>query len=79
MSELRELNTKEQYPFLDIVKFLLALLIVCAHFISENAMGRINPLIDYLSSLYIIVVPFFLCVVVFYCFGSWMGKMMRGK
>ena len=47
MSELRELNTKEQYPFLDIVKFLLALLIVFAHFISENAMGRINPLIDY--------------------------------
>ena len=74
MSELRELNTKEQYPFLDIVKFLLALLIVCAHFISENAMGRINPLIDYLSSLYIIVVPFF-----FVCSGFLLFRKLDGQ
>lgn len=59
MSEMEGVNAKEQYPFLDIVKFLLALLIVCAHYISENGVGRIGRFIDYASSLYVIVVPFF--------------------
>lgn len=43
----------------DVVKFLCALLIVAAHYVTENATGRIHPLIDYGVSLYVIVVPFF--------------------
>ncbi len=54
----------KQYGAIDIMKILCALLIVCAHFISENATGRINRYIDYASSIYVIVVPFF-----FFCGG----------
>ena len=49
----------KQYGTVDIVKFFCALLIVCAHYISEYTEGRISALIEYASSLYVIVVPFF--------------------
>lgn len=62
-----ETMKKEKYGAIDIVKFLFAILIVCAHYISEYADGRINKFIEYASSLYIIVVPFFLFVAVFCC------------
>ncbi len=50
---------KRQYGAIDLVKFLCALLIVAAHYVTENATGRIHPLVDYGVSLYVIVVPFF--------------------
>lgn len=50
-----------QYGMIDFVKFLGALLIVIAHYVTENAQGRINSFIDYAISLYVIVVPFFFC------------------
>ncbi len=52
-------NIKKQYVFMDICKFFCALLIIISHYISENAVHRISTIIDYSSSLYIIVVPFF--------------------
>lgn len=63
-----------EYPFLDIAKFILALLVVCSHYISENAVGRINSLIDYASSIYIIAVPFF-----FVCSGFLMFRKLNGQ
>ncbi len=69
------LESKVQYGLIDVMKFLLALLIVSAHFISENAVGRINSLVDYGSSMYVIVVPFF-----FACSGFLLfRKLDRGK
>ena len=50
---------KRQYGLIDLVKFLCALLIVAAHYVTENATGRIHSLVDYGVSLYVIVVPFF--------------------
>ena len=55
----RDTEMRVEYGFVDVMKFLLALLIVSSHYISENAVGRINGFIDYASSLYVIVVPFF--------------------
>ena len=46
-----ETMKKEKYGAIDIVKFLFAILIVCAHYISEYADGRINKFIEYASSL----------------------------
>ncbi len=42
-----ETMKKEKYGAIDIVKFLFAILIVCAHYISEYADGRINKFIEY--------------------------------
>ncbi len=64
---------KAQYGFVDIMKFLLALLIVSSHYISENAVGRISSVIDYASSLYVIVVPFF-----FACSGFFLFRKLDG-
>ena len=64
---------KTEYGFVDVMKFLLALLIVSSHFISENAVGRINNLVDYASSLYVIVVPFF-----FACSGFLLFRKLKG-
>lgn len=52
-------NIKKQYVLMDICKFFCALLIIISHYISENAVNRISKIIDYSSSLYVIVVPFF--------------------
>lgn len=60
---------KRQYGAVDLCKFLCALLIVAAHYVTENAAGRIHPLIDYGVSLYVIVVPFF-----FACGGYFLFK-----
>lgn len=65
---------KIQYGGIDIAKFLLSLLIVCAHYISENAIGKVSPVLDYGSSLYIIVVPFF-----FTCSGFFVFRKLDGK
>lgn len=64
---------KTEYGFVDVIKYLLALLIVSSHYISENAVGRINSLIDYASSLYVIVVPFF-----FACSGFLLFRKLDG-
>ena len=65
---------KTEYGFVDVMKFLLALLIVSSHYISENAVGRINSLIDYCSSLYVIVVLFF-----FACSGFLLFRKLKGE
>lgn len=65
---------KTQYGFVDVIKFLLALLIVSSHYISENAVGRINGFVDYASSLYVIVVPFF-----FACSGFFLFRKLDDK
>ncbi len=56
-----KIENKQQYGAIDIMKFLCSLLIVAAHYVTENAEGRINRLLEYSASLYIIVVPFFFC------------------
>lgn len=71
---MRDLHTKNEYGFLDVMKFLLALLIVTAHFIAENAVGKINRIVDYASSLYVIAVPFF-----FVCSGFLLFRKMGEK
>lgn len=57
--DVRARNANSTYGGLDILKFVFALLIVMAHYISEYAEGRINSLIEYSSSIYVVVVPFF--------------------
>ena len=70
---MRGVTTKNDgYGAVDIVKLLLALLIVSAHYISENAAGRIHPVSDYASSIYVIVVPFF-----FACSGFFLFRKMK--
>ena len=56
-----KIENKQQYGAIDIMKFLCSLLIVSAHYVTENAEGRINKILEYSVSLYIIVVPFFFC------------------
>ncbi len=46
---------------IDVFKFLFSILIVLAHYVTENAEGRISTIIEYGVSLYVIVVPFFFC------------------
>lgn len=48
---------KKENGLIDIVKFFMAILIVCAHYASE--WGSFPTILDYSFSLYIIVVPFF--------------------
>ena len=62
-------NQNFQYGAVDLAKFLCALLIVTAHYVTENAEGRINIILDYGVSIYIIVVPFF-----FVCSGYFLFK-----
>jgi serine/alanine racemase len=50
---------RKNYSALDIAKFICALLIIMAHFISEWCKGKIPVIVDYAFSLYIIAVPFF--------------------
>ena len=69
----RDTQMNAEYGFADVMKFLLALLIVSSHYISENAVGRINSLVDYASSLYVIVVPFF-----FVCSGFLLFRKLNG-
>ena len=68
-----------QHGFLDIVKFVFALLIVAAHFITENADGKINSLIGYGISIYVIVVPFFFCSAGFLIFRRFTDDLKEGK
>ena len=51
--------TRNVYHSLDVAKFVCALLIISAHFASEQ--GHFPTLIDYGFSIYIIAVPFFFC------------------
>lgn len=55
-----------RYNFTDLVKLLLAILLVVAHCASEIV--RFPPGVDLLLSFYIVVVPFFLCVGSFFLF-----------
>lgn len=56
----------ERYNFTDLMKFLLALLLVVAHCASEIV--QFPVVIDLCFSFYIVVVPFFLCVSSFFLF-----------
>lgn len=56
----------KRYNFTDLIKLLLALLLVVAHCASEIA--HFPVMVDLFFSLYIIVVPFFLCVSSFFLF-----------
>mgnify|MGYP002560694122 CR=1 FL=1 len=47
----------KNYNFIDIIKFICALLIIMSHYASE--WGNFNSSIDMIFSLYIIAVPFF--------------------
>ena len=49
--------SKTNYNAIDLVKFLSAILLVCAHTASERV--SLPPLLDLCCSLYIITVPFF--------------------
>lgn len=62
------IRKNNSYGVVDLVKYMGAWLVVCSHYISENAVGRINPAIDYFSSLYIVVVPFFFTCSGFFLF-----------
>ncbi len=73
------IDRKQHYGMIDIVKFLCAILIVVSHYISEYATGRINSLIDYASSLYIIVVPFFFVCSGFFLFRKIFEKQENQK
>lgn len=77
MAETKGQNT--QYGMLDIVKFLCAWLIVIAHYVSENASGRINSVIDNATSIYVIVVPFFFCSAGFLLFEKVYGKTSKKR
>ena len=56
----------ERYNFTDLMKLLLALLLVVAHCASEIV--RFPAIIDLFFSLYVVVVPFFLCISSFFLF-----------
>lgn len=56
------------FGMVDLVKFICAILIVSAHYITENADGRVIPLVEYGVSLYVIVVPFFFCCAGYFLF-----------
>lgn len=58
---------KQQKCAIDLVKFLLAIFLVAAHF--GNEWGKLPTIIDYTLSLYIIVVPFF-----FVCSGYFLWR-----
>ena len=63
-----KIGIKPQYGMVDIVKFFFALLIVTAHYITEDAYGRVHPLLNYGISVFIVVVPFFFCCAGFLLF-----------
>ena len=48
---------KQQYNMMDVVKFLFAILLVCAHTASERV--NLPEVLDFACSLYIVTVPFF--------------------
>ena len=47
------------YSLVDIIKVLLALLILLSHFINEHARGKLPRMVDLSVSVYIIAVPMF--------------------
>lgn len=51
-------NNIKRYNFLDLTKFLFAILLVCAHFASREYVN-FPTIVDLTFSLYIVVVPFF--------------------
>lgn len=59
MEKAKQPGAASQNGMIDIVKFLCSLLIVTAHFITENAEDKVPSVINYFVSLYVIVVPFF--------------------
>lgn len=69
---------KQQYGVIDIAKFVCALLIVVAHYVTEYAEGRINKLLEYSVSIYIIVVPFFFCCSGFLLFNKIFSDSQKG-
>lgn len=72
-------KTNQQYGTIDLVKFMCAILIVIAHFITENAEGKVNTLFEYSVSLYIIVVPFFFSCSSYFLFKKIFENQQNGK
>lgn len=69
-----------QYGMVDVVKFLCAILIVIGHYVTENAWhGRVNVLLEYGVSIFIIVVPFFFCCAGYFLFGKILNNPKNGK
>ena len=60
MSETAPLARKN-YWSLDVAKFLCALMVISAHFVSEWGKGKLPAIVDYAFSIYVIAVPFFFC------------------
>ena len=64
---------------IDVVKFLCALLIVTAHFITENAENKVPSFVNYFVSLYVIVVPFFFVCGGYFLFRKIFSEREKGK
>lgn len=63
---------RRQFGAVDLCKFLCALLIVSAHYLTDYATGRVHPVLDLGISVYVIVVPFF-----FACSGYFLFSKVR--
>lgn len=51
--------TKKAYTLIDIVKLMLAVLILFSHFLNEHANGKLPKVLDLAVSVYIIAVPMY--------------------
>ncbi len=51
--------TKKAYTLIDIVKLMLAFLILFSHFLNEHANGKLPKVLDLAVSIYIIAVPMY--------------------
>ncbi len=56
---MRKTEKNGVYSLVDIIKVLLALLILLSHFINEHAAGKLPRVVDLSVSVYIIAVPMF--------------------
>lgn len=63
-------ENRRSYTMIDIIKIILALLIVVSHYINEYAEGRLPKLIDLSISVYIIAVPMYFAFSGFFLFSK---------
>ena len=59
---------RQAYTLIDILKILLALLIVISHYVNEHADGKLPKIIDLSISIYIIAVPMYFAFSGFFLF-----------
>lgn len=65
---------RRQYGMVDLVKFLLSLLVVTAHYVAEYGAGRMHPIVDFGMSSAVIIVPFFFACSAFLLFKKLYAK-----